>query len=216
MAFVGAGRATRRGGARCAGGGETGNGDNAAFTPRGRARRLPRADRLRRRRLRARRVELLRPVRPVANRFGGSHAQRDVIDLTLIEAAFRSGQPASPPPWQRARRGAAREPAVAALRRPRRPPKGPTMKPRDLILAAFTALVPAAASADGALRAFDVAEDLSRFVHDEAPVFDDGMPAFGNAFVTQGYVYPAGTLDGGVEGTTPEGGPAFPDKVIGT
>jgi hypothetical protein len=61
-----------------------------------------------------------------------------------------------------------------------------------------------------------VAEDLSRFVHDEAPVFDDGMPAFGNAFVTQGYVYPAGTLDGGVEGTTPEGGPAFPDKVIGT
>jgi hypothetical protein len=90
------------------------------------------------------------------------------------------------------------------------------MKPRDLILAAFTALVPAAASADGALRAFDVAEDLSRFVHDEAPVFDDGMPAFGNAFVTQGYVYPAGTLDGGVEGTPPEGGPAFPDKVIGT
>jgi hypothetical protein len=42
------------------------------------------------------------------------------------------------------------------------------------------------------------------------------MPAYGNAFVTQGYVYPAGTLDGGVEGTTPEGAPAFPDKVIGT
>ncbi len=37
-------------------------------------------------------VELLRPVRGIANRFGGSHAQRDVIDLTLIEAALRSGQ----------------------------------------------------------------------------------------------------------------------------
>lgn len=40
----------------------------------------------------ARAVELIRPVRGVANRFGGSHAQRDVIDLTLIEAAFRDGQ----------------------------------------------------------------------------------------------------------------------------
>ncbi len=34
-------------------------------------------------------VEHLRPVRSIANRFGGSHAQRDVIDLTLIEAAIR-------------------------------------------------------------------------------------------------------------------------------
>jgi len=34
----------------------------------------------------------LRDVRNIANRFGGSHAQRDVIDLTLIEAALRSGQ----------------------------------------------------------------------------------------------------------------------------
>ena len=40
----------------------------------------------------ARTTALLRPVRPIAHRFGGSHAQRDVIDLTLIEAAFRSGQ----------------------------------------------------------------------------------------------------------------------------
>jgi hypothetical protein len=34
----------------------------------------------------------LREVRNVAHRFGGSHAQRDVLDLTLIEAALRSGQ----------------------------------------------------------------------------------------------------------------------------
>jgi hypothetical protein len=37
-------------------------------------------------------VRLLRGVRNIAARFGGSHAQRDLLDLTLIEAAFRSGQ----------------------------------------------------------------------------------------------------------------------------
>jgi hypothetical protein len=39
----------------------------------------------------ARVVAELRGVRSIAHRFGGSHAQRDVIDLTLIEAALRSG-----------------------------------------------------------------------------------------------------------------------------
>ena len=39
-------------------------------------------------------VKLLRPLRSYAHRFGGSHAQRDVIDLTLIEAANRSNQAA--------------------------------------------------------------------------------------------------------------------------
>ena len=39
-------------------------------------------------------VRQLRSVRNIANRFGGSHAQRDVLDLTLIEAALRSGQQA--------------------------------------------------------------------------------------------------------------------------
>ncbi|MFN0040446.1 MAG: tetratricopeptide repeat protein [Burkholderiales bacterium] len=36
-------------------------------------------------------VSLLRPIRSRAHRFGGSHAQRDLLDLTLIEAASRSG-----------------------------------------------------------------------------------------------------------------------------
>lgn len=36
--------------------------------------------------------ELLMPVRPIAHRFGGSHAQRDVLSLTLIEAALRAGK----------------------------------------------------------------------------------------------------------------------------
>lgn len=37
-------------------------------------------------------VDILRPIRSIANRFGGSNAQRDVLDLTLLEAATRDGQ----------------------------------------------------------------------------------------------------------------------------
>ena len=85
-------------------------------------------------------------------------------------------------------------------------------------LVAITALAASLAmpAAADPLAAFDVAEDLSRFVFAPAPVFEDGMPAYGNPFITQGYLYPAGTLNGGVEGTLPDGSPAFPDKVIGT
>jgi len=36
-------------------------------------------------------VELLRPIRHIAHRFGGSHAQRDLLDQTLIEASQRAG-----------------------------------------------------------------------------------------------------------------------------
>lgn len=35
-------------------------------------------------------IALLQPIRTIANRFGGSHAQRDLIHLTLVEAALRS------------------------------------------------------------------------------------------------------------------------------
>jgi len=42
----------------------------------------------------ARVLERLRPVRHIAHRFGGSHAQRDLIDLTMIEAARRGGDAA--------------------------------------------------------------------------------------------------------------------------
>jgi tetratricopeptide (TPR) repeat protein len=40
----------------------------------------------------ARAVEHLEQVRDIAQRLGGSHAQRDLITLTLIEAALRAGQ----------------------------------------------------------------------------------------------------------------------------
>jgi hypothetical protein len=39
----------------------------------------------------ARAAQLILPIRSIAARFGGSHAQRDVIALTLIEAAIRAG-----------------------------------------------------------------------------------------------------------------------------
>ncbi len=39
-------------------------------------------------------IAALQPVIPIANRFGGSHAQRDVLDLTILEAALRLPDPA--------------------------------------------------------------------------------------------------------------------------
>ena len=35
-------------------------------------------------------IETLYPVRALASRFGGSHAQRDLIDQTLLAAAARA------------------------------------------------------------------------------------------------------------------------------
>ena len=56
---------------------------------------------------------------------------------------------------------------------------------------------------------FDVAEDMSRFVFDEVPVYDeDSYPAHGNSFVTIGYIYPEGTLDG-TNGVLADGSPGI-------
>ena len=61
---------------------------------------------------------------------------------------------------------------------------------------------------------FEVAEDGLRFAFAAAPVHADGMPAYGNPFVTEGYIYPVGTLNG-TNGVLADGSPEFPDKVIG-
>ena len=62
----------------------------------------------------------------------------------------------------------------------------------------------------------EVVEIGSRFVPDETPVFeDDGLPMYGGEFVTQGYIYPAGTLEPGHDGINADGSPEYPDKVIG-
>jgi hypothetical protein len=63
--------------------------------------------------------------------------------------------------------------------------------------------------------AFDVAEDMSRFVFDKDVAHEDGMPAHGSNFITQGYIYPAGTLNGS-NGVLADGSPEFPELVIGT
>ena len=63
---------------------------------------------------------------------------------------------------------------------------------------------------------FDVAEDPTRFVFDKSgPLHDSGLPDYGNSFVTQGYIYPYGTLKGDDPGVDVNGKPLYPDKVIG-
>ena len=64
------------------------------------------------------------------------------------------------------------------------------------------------------LREFEVAEDPNRFVFDTAIVDANGMPAHGSTFITQGYIYPAGALNGS-NGVLADGSPEFPDKVLG-
>ena len=61
---------------------------------------------------------------------------------------------------------------------------------------------------------FDVSENAKRFIFDETPLHADGAPAYGNEFVTEGYIYPEGTLNG-ANGVKEDGSPEFPDKVIG-
>ena len=90
------------------------------------------------------------------------------------------------------------------------------------LLGTFGMLNTLPAAAEARTLKFDVAENGKRFVFDEAPVDADGLPAYGNAFVTEGYMYPEGTLschaDGDhtvCSGTNPDGSPEFPDKVVG-
>jgi len=61
---------------------------------------------------------------------------------------------------------------------------------------------------------FDVAENGKRFTPDETPVFLDGVPAYGAEFITEGYIYPEGTLNGS-NGVKADGSPEFPNQVIG-
>jgi hypothetical protein len=66
---------------------------------------------------------------------------------------------------------------------------------------------------DGVLR-FETAEDHSRYIWDGNPPLSDGLPDHDSMYITQGYIYPSGTLDG-TNGVRPDGSPEFPDKVLG-
>lgn len=86
-----------------------------------------------------------------------------------------------------------------------------------IFAAAALATLGFAVLADDLLTASDVAEDHTAFVFAPAPVFeDDGYPAHGNPFATQGYIYPTGTLADGASGVLEDGSPSFPDRVRGT
>ncbi len=98
--------------------------------------------------------------------------------------------------------------------------KGMVLVLAALLLAVGVAAYAGPASGQGATEAatqtvrFDVAEDMSRFVFDQSVAFEDGMPKHGSAFITQGYLYEAGTLNG-TNGVLADGSPEFPEKVIG-
>ena len=79
---------------------------------------------------------------------------------------------------------------------------------------AISVLGGTAAEANTEVIKFEVAENATKFAFDEAPVHEDGLPAYGNPFITQGYIYPEGTLNGS-NGAFPDGSPEFPEKVIG-
>lgn len=67
--------------------------------------------------------------------------------------------------------------------------------------------------------AIEVIENGTRWVPDETPADEDGMPVYGTEFITQGYIYPAGTItceDNQCNGVLEDGSPEFPDLVIGT
>ncbi|MDP5219848.1 hypothetical protein Q5Y75_21745 [Ruegeria sp. 2205SS24-7] len=61
-----------------------------------------------------------------------------------------------------------------------------------------------------------MAEEHTRIFMSAQTVHENGMPAHGNAFVSQGYVYPEGTLADGTVGVLEDGSPTFPDLVLGT
>jgi hypothetical protein len=64
--------------------------------------------------------------------------------------------------------------------------------------------------------AFDIANNMTQFTFDEAPVHENGMPDGGNAFIIHGYIYPEGTLDESENGgVNADGSPEFPDLVLG-
>ena len=84
-----------------------------------------------------------------------------------------------------------------------------------LLVIAVSAVAVSAQPADQSqVLEYEVAEDGTRFIFDDLNLFEDGMPGYGSAFVTKGYIYPAGTLNG-TNGVLENGDPEFPDLVLG-
>lgn len=82
-----------------------------------------------------------------------------------------------------------------------------------LLVLAAASLAQAQPSASTEALTVEVAEIPGAFVF-FGPTAEDGMPVRGAAFVTRGYLYPAGTLRD-EHGVQPDGSPTYPDAVIG-
>ena len=91
---------------------------------------------------------------------------------------------------------------------------GTTQSPASVLPSVSAAQAIAQIEAEDGVLRFDVAEDGSRFNWSGDPELRDGMPAGSTPYVTQGYIYPEGTLtDTNV--VLEDGAPEFPDKVLG-
>ena len=83
-----------------------------------------------------------------------------------------------------------------------------------ILVTGVTALLAQSDSQQADVMRVDVVENGARFVFDPSITFEDGMPAYGSNFVTEGYIYPEGTLNGS-NGVLEDGSPEFPDLVLG-
>ena len=81
---------------------------------------------------------------------------------------------------------------------------------------AGSALSAQTAAASGNVIHGEVAQNLSKFAHDDLNLdAATGLPLFGNTFIVQGFIYELGTINES-NGVLPDGSPEFPDRVIGT
>jgi hypothetical protein len=126
--------------------------------------------------------------------------------------------------------GSANTQEVPKANLPRRFAKAAQTLAMTLTLSAVlgSALAPRAALADDEdkkgghggveILRFDVAENAKRFIFDETPLVDDGsgkkVPGYANEFITEGYIYPYGTLSAS-NGVLADGSPEFPTRVLG-
>jgi hypothetical protein len=62
--------------------------------------------------------------------------------------------------------------------------------------ALFTLLATFALAQNTETLKLDIAEDMNQFAFDQSRIYEDGLPAHGSGFVTKGYIYPDGTLNG--------------------
>lgn len=84
-----------------------------------------------------------------------------------------------------------------------------------IIISAFMMMTIGTTAQDMETMTIEVAANGMSFVAQSEPMSEDDLPLHGNPFIIRGYIYSEGTLDG-LNGVLEDGGPEFPDLVIGT